>query len=97
MPDQKTDASQRAAGLPGDPGEAGRGFAGSTQEYLLRALIDRVPDYLFVKDTKSRFVVANPAVAEDLGLTVDGSDRQDGLRTASRANWPRSSSPTSRR
>ena len=34
-------------------------------------MIDRVPDYLFVKDTKSRFVVANHAVAEDLGLTVE--------------------------
>ena len=34
-------------------------------------MIDSVPDYLFVKDTKSRFVVANDAVAEDLGLTVE--------------------------
>ncbi|MEX0953654.1 MAG: EAL domain-containing protein [Rhizobiaceae bacterium] len=41
-----------------------------SQEYLLRALIDCVPDYLFAKDTKSRFVVANPAVAEDLGCSV---------------------------
>ena len=42
----------------------------SSQEYLLRALIDCVPDYLFVKDTEGRFVVANPAVAEDLGFAV---------------------------
>jgi PAS domain S-box-containing protein len=42
-----------------------------TQEYLLRALIERVPDYLFIKDTKSRFVIANTAVAEDLGLTAE--------------------------
>ncbi len=41
-----------------------------SQEYLLRALIDSVPDYLFVKDLSGRFVVANPAVAEDLGLAV---------------------------
>ena len=34
-------------------------------------MINCVPDYLFVKDTKSRFVVANNAVAEDLGLTVE--------------------------
>ena len=40
-------------------------------EYTLRALIDRVPDYLFIKDTDSRFVLANPAVAEDLGLAVE--------------------------
>lgn len=42
----------------------------NSQEYLLRTLIECVPDYLFVKDTESRFVVANPAVAEDLGLPV---------------------------
>jgi len=33
----------------------------------LRAMIDQVPDYLFVKDTDCRFVVANVAVASDLG------------------------------
>ena len=48
----------------------GTGPPADSQEYLLRALIDCVPDYLFVKDTKSRFVVANPPVAGDLGLTV---------------------------
>jgi diguanylate cyclase (GGDEF)-like protein/PAS domain S-box-containing protein len=35
---------------------------------LFRAMIDQVPDYLFVKDTESRFVVANRAVAADIGL-----------------------------
>ena len=34
----------------------------------LRAMIDQVPDYLFVKDINCRFVVANKAVAADLGL-----------------------------
>jgi len=45
--------------------------AGATarQEHLLRALIDCVPDYLFIKDTESRFVVANPAVSGDLGIS----------------------------
>ncbi|MCP6769015.1 PAS domain-containing protein, partial [Klebsiella pneumoniae] len=33
----------------------------------LRAMIDQVPDYLFAKDTNSRFVIANKAVADDLG------------------------------
>ena len=33
----------------------------------LRAMIDQVPDYLFVKDIDCRFVVANRAVAADLG------------------------------
>jgi diguanylate cyclase (GGDEF)-like protein/PAS domain S-box-containing protein len=35
---------------------------------LFRAMIDQVPDYLFVKDTESRFVISNRAVAADLGL-----------------------------
>jgi diguanylate cyclase (GGDEF)-like protein/PAS domain S-box-containing protein len=33
----------------------------------LRAMIDQVPDYLFAKDTECRFVIANKAVASDLG------------------------------
>ncbi len=33
----------------------------------LRAMIDEVPDYLFVKDAQCRFVIANSAVATDLG------------------------------
>jgi diguanylate cyclase (GGDEF)-like protein/PAS domain S-box-containing protein len=35
---------------------------------LLRAMIDQVPDYLFAKDRQCRFVVANKAVAADLGF-----------------------------
>ena len=35
---------------------------------LLMAMINQVPDYLFVKDTNSRFLMANRAVARDLGL-----------------------------
>ena len=38
---------------------------------LFRAMIDQVQDYLFVKDTESRFVVANRAVAADLGFRPD--------------------------
>jgi diguanylate cyclase (GGDEF)-like protein/PAS domain S-box-containing protein len=37
----------------------------------LRAMIDQVPDYLFVKDRQNRFVVANKAVADDLGRTPE--------------------------
>lgn len=33
----------------------------------LRAMIDQVPDYLFAKDTECRFIIANKAVAADLG------------------------------
>jgi len=40
---------------------------GREERTWLRAMIDQVPDYLFVKDTECRFVVANIAVAADLG------------------------------
>jgi diguanylate cyclase (GGDEF)-like protein/PAS domain S-box-containing protein len=38
---------------------------------LYRAMIDQVPDYLFVKDRESRFLLCNRAVAADLGLRPD--------------------------
>ena len=34
----------------------------------LRTMFDQVADYLFVKDTRCRFVLANRAIAADLGL-----------------------------
>jgi diguanylate cyclase (GGDEF)-like protein/PAS domain S-box-containing protein len=34
----------------------------------LRTMIDQVSDYLFIKDTRCRFVLANRAIATDLGL-----------------------------
>jgi PAS domain S-box-containing protein len=40
----------------------------SEERALLMAMINQVPDYLFVKDTNSRFLMANRAVARDLGL-----------------------------
>ena len=39
---------------------------------LLRILIDTLPDRLYVKDTKSRFVICNKAVAEDVDLPFSG-------------------------
>lgn len=41
------------------------------ERYLFRAMIDQVPDYLFVKDIDGRFIIANRAVAADLGRTPD--------------------------
>jgi PAS domain S-box-containing protein len=35
---------------------------------MLRALIDNIPDFMYVKDTESRFVVANPQVARAAGV-----------------------------
>jgi PAS domain S-box-containing protein len=39
----------------------------SEERMLLRTLIDNVPDYIYVKDAGSRFVVANRAAAELVG------------------------------
>jgi PAS domain S-box-containing protein len=36
---------------------------------VLRTLIDILPDYIYIKDLKSRFVVANAAVARVMGAT----------------------------
>ena len=40
---------------------------GSDQRFSIQALIDEVPDYLWVKDVNGRFVVANRALARDAG------------------------------
>lgn len=41
----------------------------ANEHKLLRTLIDYLPDYIFVKDTHSRFVVANEAVSSMMGAT----------------------------
>ncbi|HZP18967.1 MAG TPA: EAL domain-containing protein [Bauldia sp.] len=56
------------AKTPAPPEREGDGEA---DRLRLRALINCVPDYLFVKDNESRFVVANRAVAADLGLNPE--------------------------
>lgn len=38
---------------------------------LLRTLIDLLPDYIYVKDTSSRFIIANKAVSALMGATPD--------------------------
>ncbi|MDP8997545.1 MAG: EAL domain-containing protein [Pseudomonadota bacterium] len=42
--------------------------ADANERLSLQTLIDVVPDYLWVKDTQSRFLVANKALLRDLGL-----------------------------
>ncbi|KJS20212.1 MAG: hypothetical protein VR78_02000 [Hoeflea sp. BRH_c9] len=53
------------------PDAVSRAADPDAERILFRAMIDQVPDYLFVKDTKSRFVIANRAVAADLGREPD--------------------------
>jgi len=39
------------------------------ERYLLRTLIDQLPDYIFVKDAKLRFVASNTAHAQAVNIT----------------------------
>jgi PAS domain S-box-containing protein len=43
----------------------------SGERALLRTVIDNVPDFIYAKDVNGRFVVANIAVARNLGMTPD--------------------------
>jgi PAS domain S-box-containing protein len=40
----------------------------SEERGMLRALIDNVPDFMYVKDAESRFVVANASLARSMGM-----------------------------
>ena len=40
----------------------------SKERGMLRALIDNVPDFIYVKDAESRFVIANTSLCKSLGL-----------------------------
>lgn len=42
----------------------------SAEQEMLRTLIDNVPDLMYVKDSNSRFVVANAAVARKMGAAT---------------------------
>ncbi|MGZ4733372.1 MAG: response regulator [Terriglobales bacterium] len=72
--------------LPGtaDPGGANKGLETEIVERdltekallkeraMLRSLIDNVPDFMYVKDTQSRFLVANLHLVRELGLSAPG-------------------------
>jgi PAS domain S-box-containing protein len=49
--------------VPGDTQFAHR------RDLLLRTLIDALPDYIYVKNTEGRFIIANEAVARQLGFS----------------------------
>ncbi|HNP72587.1 MAG TPA: PAS domain S-box protein, partial [Kouleothrix sp.] len=42
----------------------------ATERYWLRTLIDNLPDLIFLKDTHSRFVIANQATAAFMGVAT---------------------------
>ncbi|WP_055047647.1 putative bifunctional diguanylate cyclase/phosphodiesterase [Devosia sp. A16] len=46
---------------------AGEQARAKVERSWLRTMIDQVPDYLYIKDKDARFVIANRAVAADLG------------------------------
>jgi len=46
---------------------AGEQARAQVERSWLRTMIDQVPDYLYIKDKDARFVIANRAVAADLG------------------------------
>ena len=59
---------RRIAVLEGAEAKTGRIEESLQQEhYLLRTLIDNLPDYIYVKDAQHRFVAANIAVARIMG------------------------------
>jgi diguanylate cyclase (GGDEF)-like protein/PAS domain S-box-containing protein len=67
------EAVQSASGLLGELERLRRLADDHSEERIsLQALIDQVPDYLWVKDTESRFVVANKAIAADSGFADPG-------------------------
>jgi PAS domain-containing protein len=63
------------------------------ERMALQLLIDQVPDYLWIKDTESRFVVVNKALATDLWSGYDQRfGRPFGFRHSpfgGRARFPR--------
>jgi len=66
--DRTAELSQRNDELHGLIAESDRTKEALAMErQLLRTLIDKLPDYIFVKDIQSRFIITNTACANQLG------------------------------
>ena len=63
------------------------------ERLILRTLIDNLPDFVFVKDAQSRFVILNTACAQQLGAgcpeEVRSEERRVGkeCRPLCRSRW----------
>ena len=62
--------TERTQRLQEEVNERGRAEnALSEERRILRSLIDNVPDFMYVKDSQSRFVVANSSMARSMGVS----------------------------
>ena len=69
-----TSEKRIAAKLSNETVAVKKALQGSTADgQLLRALIDRSPDLIYIKDTESRYLVANKALADQIG-TADPAE-----------------------
>ena len=72
LPDPQSSIAGCLAALTGSilehPTKLRQGQLGGNERLLFGAVIDQLPDFLFVKDTESRFLLANAALAATYGF-----------------------------
>ena len=69
---KKNRTGSPSAKRPARPGDAARTRADKatiTEQHLLNALLDNVPDYIYFKDHESRFIRTSKALATSFGLS----------------------------
>ena len=65
------------------------------QHELLTAIVNQLPELVYAKDTKGRFVAANDAVARDNGLSDRPTSSARPTSISSRRTWRKGSSTSS--
>jgi PAS domain-containing protein len=68
----------------------------SEERKMLRALIDNVPDFMYVKDADCRFLLANLAVARQMGAKTPQELLGKTILTSILLSWPQPSTKTNR-